>query len=468
MSQTSSKLIALIEHITNGSIPNEWYYAIERIKMDADHLNTMLQASDPPPIYGVNTLVGHMDNVHLSKEEINNFQDYLIANHSLGIGDYYNEFEVKCISYAKLHFYALGGSGITPALYKHLLTVMEEGSLKARIPKHSSYSSGDVIPAAHFASDLSDILKEKFNYQLQRKEGLSLINGTFIHVGLAIASYLQTQPVWALYNFNSLQYIQLLNIQTSNFSPELTTNQNDTLHIPLEWASNSIDQEGFKDIQDPVSIRTYPQVASAMLQSIRMFGHSIDEQLGRRSDNPLVVYEEKNALSQGSFLAPMISLSTSQLIEGLLLMMWQTERRIHFLLSGKIDSIPLNASTAKDPLGFIQVPKLVTAILEESRLIGGRRTFASGSSTSYGIEDLWSNGLASLDILNKLIENMNRILAIELTLFAHINHRFLQDDQFHNLFAKYIQAGPIRKQYEKIAKDNIQLKLPITYIWEPF
>src|SRR5699024_4210912 len=146
------------------TIPPEWYTATKRIKQDAQHLDNLLNAPNPPTIYGVNTLVGHLDNVNLTDEEMNQFQQYLLHNHMLGTNESYSDFEVNCISYIKMHTYSLGGSGITLDIYKHLLTLMEEERIEANVPKHASYSSGDVIPGAHWANAVANLLANTFSY----------------------------------------------------------------------------------------------------------------------------------------------------------------------------------------------------------------------------------------------------------------------------------------------------------------
>lgn len=460
-------LLELISHLKEQTIPSSWYLATKRIKQDEKHLDEILKASKPPMIYGVNTLVGHLDHVNLTDQEINQFQQYLLHNHMLGGEESFSNFEVDCISYIKMHDLSLGGSGITLELYNHLLMLMEKGQFNvANIPKNASYSCGDVIPGAHWANGVSDLLRENFSYQLQRKEGLSLINGSFIHVGIAVAKVLVIQPLWSLYNHNSLYYIDILNSNQSNFSEHLVTNKHDSMINSLNWAKTKANSEGEQKIQDPMSIRSYPQVSSAFSNSIIAFSNAIEEQLSRRSDNPLVVHEEKETLSQASMMAPMISLATGQLIESMLLVMWQIERRLHFLLSGSIENIPQNGSSSDDPLGLIQVPKLVSAILEETRLKAGRRTFASGSSTSYGIEDIWTNGLTTLDTLQLVSDNMNQILAIELSVILKIKNEILETDDDLRHFSEY--NNNFRNQYKKIAIDNKHFELPISYDLSPF
>ena len=461
-------LCNLLSHIQKGTTPKQWENAKGRIKKDAAYLEQLLNQSNPPKIYGVNTLVGHLDNVSVDKKEVDAFQNELLENHSIGIGENYSDYEIKCISYAKLHAFSLGGSGITSSLYDHLIQIMKQQDFPTYVPKNSSYSCGDVIPAAHWAREMTNTLQKEYNYTLQRKEGLSLINGSFVHVGIAIAKLINIQSVWTLYNFNSIQYAKVLNTKQNTYTKNVLLDDADSMHLPLNWLTKEITEDGQYNVQHPVSIRSYPQVASALFNSITAYMDSIEEQLTRRSDNPIVLFEEEDPISQASFLAPMISLATSQLIDAILLTMWQIERRVHFLLSGEVSGIPLNAKDKDNKLGFIQVPKLISAKLEESRLKSGRRTFASGSSTSYGIEDIWTNGLSVLETLDDLIKNMNSMMAIEFALLLQINDRFLNKLSFDKRFQKYMNIENFRDQFTLLIDDHEKQQLPINYNLHPF
>lgn len=458
----------LISHIHKRTIPKQWESARERINKDANHLDNMLKRTSPPKIYGVNTLVGHLDNVSINEQEVNAFQHELLENHAIGIGESYSDYEIKCITYAKLHAFSLGGSGITPDLYDHLVRIVKEQKFPLHVPKSSSYSCGDVIPASHWASEITAKLHKEYKYDLKRKEGLSLINGSFVHVGIAIAKLSHIQSVLALYNFNSVQYAKILNNNQDTYTKNVLLNEDDSMHLPLHLLKEASEIDWQYNVQHPVSIRSYPQVASALFNSIKSYMNAIEEQLTRRSDNPIVLFEEDTPISQASFLAPMISLATSQLMDALLLTMWQVERRVHFLLSGEISGIPLNARDKDNQLGYIQVPKLISAKLEESRLQSGRRTFASGSSTSYGIEDIWTNGLSVLETLDDLCKNMNTMMAIELSLLLQINDRFLKKLSFDERFQKYIDIKNFKDQYTRLIDDHEKQQIPINYDLQPF
>lgn len=431
---TNSSTLKLLKEILDNSTPDNWKQSRTRIEADATHLDQMLKSSNPPRIYGANTLVGHMDETLLDKEEIETFQRHLIENHSLGIEPYYSDFESRCIGYTKLHLLSLGGSGITLELYDKLIETITDHTFTPKIPNGSTYSCGDVIPAAHWVKSLLNFWDKKQQpYQLKRKEGLALINGVFVHVGLAIAQLITIRSLWQSYLWTSKINAQVCFANPSNFTPLLSLHDEDLILDINQYILRNLQKQKTYKRQDPISIRAFPQIAAAFGETIKEFISSIEETMWRRSDNPLILFEDDSPLSQASFIAPRITFATSQLIEAILMTMWSIDRRIHHLLSGEVEGIPINGSQQSNNLGFIQIPKLSTAILEEARLHAGRRSFASGSTTSYGIEDMWSFGVDTLEVLNSICDKFCHLLAIESIVLYKCNRSF-QDGTLVNQF----------------------------------
>jgi histidine ammonia-lyase len=161
--------------------------------------------------------------------------------------------------------------------------------------------------------------------------------------------------------------------------------------------------------QDPVAVRATPEVLAALELTLAHLADALDAALGAPSDNPIV--GEEAFLEQASFLAPGVAIATSGVIEVLLLTATWTERMIHWLCSGEAGALPEDLRVGAG-LGLIQVPKLATAWVEGMRMAHGRRTLASGSSTSHEIEDLWTNGLHATVDADAAAVRLCRLLAL--------------------------------------------------------
>ena len=417
----------LLRHAEAHSTPPEWAAAEPRIAQEARHLDQLLASPRPPAVYGVNTLVGHLDASGLPPHRLDSFQTDLILNHALGSAPYYDEWEARCVGYAKGEALSRGGSAVTPDLYRHVCQAVPDAAFRPEVPRGCSYSCGDVIPGAHWARALAAFLTATAGYTLRRKEGLALINGAFVHVGFALSLVRPLHRTWSAFLLASRLNARLCRAHRSHYTPALADDPADPVRLMSDRIRAAAPEDAETTPQNPVSIRAFPQAAAAAAGALAGYLDALDQALARRSDNPLIVAESPESLSQGSFLAPMLSLATGQVTEALLLLSWMGERRTHYLLSGQVPGVPINAGRFDGDLGLIQVPKLMTAVLEEARLRAGRRAFASGGSTSYGVEDLWSYGVDACETLAAALDRWVTLLALELTTAAHCFGAFAAD-----------------------------------------
>lgn len=410
-----NKIIKMIEIIRGYEVEEGWIEATKIIESEYELFLSMLNKNQVN-IYGVTTMVGHMDNISLNLENISEFQKYLIYNHNLRLGsDNYSYWEYRCILYTKICMYKNGGSGCSPDIYEGLLSIHEDKNFKIQIPRNSTYSCGDVIPASFFAREVIKYVEDK-NGVIGYKDGISLINGNFISVGLAIS--LLPSLLYIMDNLitNSVLYYRVSGADTSSINEFLYEEgfmKSLSNYLSLQVKNTK------KMTQEPVSVRSTTQMIEAIYDSVVSLSKFISKLLSRPSDNPLIS-ENDEVLNNASFYSPTLSIKLGSITEALLFAGWIIERRVHNLLSGKYANIPANISTKDNPLGLIQVPKLITSKLEEVRFKHSRRIFASGSSTSYGIEDAWALSSILSQDLKMLIDNIYTIICIEKNIFEYI------------------------------------------------
>lgn len=394
----------LISHARLRTVPQYFLEARSRIREERNHLMQLIAQGER--IYAVNSLTGHKDDVQLSPEELEKFQETLINNHHLPAESFFDEFTGTCIAYLKTHQVTLGFTGVSEELYDVLLQAVADANFQPAIPCDASYSSGDVIPGAYFAKSLLDyISRSKLNYRPRSKDGISLINGNFIHLGSALALVPELKAHWFLSMAMAVSNSVLCQANDTNYLSPFSCDRED----PIIAVARSFNQFCRVPVQNPVSLRCMPQNLTAFYNGLEQWFATLESELCRYSDNPLIVPGFKFALSQGSFVATDLSLATGRIIETLLLLAWQVCERNKYLLSGKVPGIPEDAAFAEHDLGLIQVPKLMQAILEDMRFQLGRRAFASGSQTSGGTEDFWSYGTL-----------LNRHLSIALKLYRQL------------------------------------------------
>lgn len=396
-----------------------------QIRQTYKDFQNFIAANPDAAIYGATTLPGHRDGETTTVAIASRWQENLIENHALPCAAFYPSEANGFIAMAKLYQIAAGGSLISGELYKALIrfTPELEGSI---IPKDASYSSGDVIPGAHFAqAALKSIRKSKPTFALKAGEGIALINGSFVHIGLSAYALFELRSTWSLLLENMHADASVADVPNPTFlhrENDGSQNIESIVAYVSELASDQI-----KERQLPVSFRAIPQVIEALATSFHAYARHLDANIFRPSNNPLFVKQmgtERSSLlphSQASFMVPSLSIATTGLIEALLLALWSDVERTKFLLSGNIEGVALDGQTEADPLGFIQWPKLMQALLEQIRLELSRLAFASGSDTSYGTEDLWSLGVGNVERLLSCQGKMNQLLSLGLTVRAKLS-----------------------------------------------
>jgi len=367
------------------------------------HLSGMLKRG--VRVYGMNTAVGHRDTQSIDEGE--KLWLEIVDSHFIGTGIPYSLFQTRCIGFAKLMQWRSGRSGVSPNLFIHVARVIADCEFSPIIPSGQSYSSGDVIPATHWAVAVLQGTKSLSKFS-GAPEPMPLINGSFLHVGLAAASipiYDRCFDLWLSSAEKILYHIC----------------RNNSLVYSLGRFSKDFFSQSSRDImfskapllgaQDAVSVRASLDVADVMRQRRDEMGLRLNNALSRPSSNPLINDNFDFPISQASFLEPGLVIAQSAFIETILLAMWVSVSRIQYVLSGQLASIPMDGGGTG--LGMIQRPKRMLAILEHARIKAGRRVFASGGSSSNGIEDLWTNGVFISELIEDLCNMFEECCKIE-------------------------------------------------------
>lgn len=417
----STKLALLREYlecVSTQSKPERWAICRDRIEEENRHLRQLL--NNGVSVYGANTLTGHKDHISVSGSECPSLQEEILKSHAIGGPPYYSEHTARCIGYAKLYSWSAGMSGVSWTLFDCISDLVTSKDFIPEIPRDSSYSCGDVIPAAHWAREIQRHLQERGKRAFMPGEIMAVINGSFIQVGYAASLVKRLETCWAFF----VEMSALCHAATCANSSNLVgpTSRGQT------WADEAIQyirsfprgEAAEAATQSPVSLRALPQIIETLSVALEDFFCEVDVNLGEPSGNPLFDKNIPFPISQASFLAPTLSIKAGALAESLLFAMWSMVGRTNYLLGGSVAGIPRDGSTAESPLGLIQHPKLMAAIVEKSRMAHGRAIFASGSQTSYGVEDLWTNGLSTLSRLGDLVNDFLRLCSVELSIYRYL------------------------------------------------
>jgi histidine ammonia-lyase len=419
-------LSEFLENVRNGTVPTLLLNASPKVSSQYAELTQAMLYNQDESIYGVTSGPGHRDIINVTPGDRDSWERGLIASHSLAVRDPYDCFSSRCIGYAKAYSIAYGGPLISGELYNLLLRAITNPQFNPKIPKFSSYSCGDVIPGSHWAADFLQFAGE--DYKLKPGEGMALINGAFVHVGRAASMVPRVESAWTAFVEATKNNAVLTRANLKNFNVDFPAEKAKTIDAVKYVSEYQKCRENVP--QDPVSIRSIPQVLDSLITAAGWFGDEINQSLFKASENPQLrtdVINPNLALAvhpQGSFMLPTLAISTSAVVDAILLAMWASVARTNYLLSGRIDGIPQDGSSAVEDVGYIQWPKIMTALLEEARHKAAGRVYVTGGSTSYGVEDLWSHGIVSLEILSDILELSELLSCYEIVLQGDLGRKF--------------------------------------------
>ncbi len=409
--------------------------ASEKIDKCRAYLDKKME-TQKEPIYGVSTGFGSLCNISVGKEELSQLQKNLVMSHACGIGDEVPQDVVRLMLLLKAQSLSYGFSGVQKVTVQRLLDLFNNKIYPVVYQQGSLGASGDLAPLAHLSLPLlglgevyyegkkykSSEINAKMGWEtieLKSKEGLALLNGTQFMGAYAVWCLLKSQRLLSLSDF-------IMSISLEAFDGRIEPFF-DPVHLvrphkgQLQTARNirkftegsQIISQVKKHVQDPYSFRCVPQVHGASKDAVDYIISVITTEINSATDNPTVFPDEDMVISAGNFHGQPLALSLDFLAIALAELGNISERRIYQLISGKRD-LP-NFLVAKPGLnsGFMIPQYTAASIVSQTKQLCTPASVDSIES-SQGQEDHVSMGANAATKCYRVVENVERVLAIEL------------------------------------------------------
>jgi len=406
----------------------------EQIKRSKDNVETIVNSG--MTVYGINTGFGPLWDTKISKEETSKLQRNLLISHAVGVGNPISKEISKLMLITKAHALAKGFSGISMETFDRILLLVEKDIIPVVPEQGSVGASGDLAPLSHLFLPLigegkvwkngiptptMEILKENQlePIELQAKEGLALINGTQFILAHALVGLDKMKYLLDLADVIGTMSLEAFSGNKSPFMQELhevRPYEGTKLVAQRIWKllqnSEIVENQDFYRVQDPYSIRCMPQVHGASRNAWMHLKELAETELNSVTDNPIVL-DEKTAISGGNFhgqpLAMVLDYATLAAAElGNI-----SDRRQYLLLEGKFGLPRLLTGKSGLNSGFM-IPQYTSAALVTENKTLCFPASADSVPTSLGQEDHVSMGSISGRKFNQVLNNLEKILAIEL------------------------------------------------------
>ncbi len=408
--------------------------AISRIDTNRAYLDKILEGGNT--YYGINTGFGSLCNVRIADDELAQLQENLVCSHACGMGDEVPEEIVRLMLLLKVLGLSQGYSGVRKEVVQRLIDFYNLGISPVVFEQGSLGASGDLAPLAHLSLPIFgkgwvrykgikrkaiDVLKELPlpPIPLAAKEGLALLNGTQFMSSYATWSLMAAMRLQKWADFIAAMSADAFLAKKEPYRHSIHRlrphkGQIDTAQQMLEWLKGSTLQDLPKQqVQDPYSFRCIPQVHGATKDTTAHVKNVVEIEINSVTDNPIVFHDEDAIVSGGNFHGQPLALNLDFLAIALAELGNISERRTYLLISGQRNLPPFLAPNAGLNSGFMIAQYTAASIVSQTKQYC---TPASVDSivSSNGQEDHVSMGANAATKLRKVIQNVQRVLAIEL------------------------------------------------------
>jgi len=392
-------------------------------------------------VYGVNTGFGKLASVKIAAKDTAALQRNLILSHCCGVGPAIPRRHARLIMVLKLLSLGRGASGVRLALIDLIQDMLERGVTPVIPAQGSVGASGDLSPLAHMAAVMMGHGEAEFEgevmagakafskaslrpVELSAKEGLALINGTQFSTAFALAGLFgawrcaQTALVTSALTTDAIMG-STAPLQTEIHALRGHSGQIDAADFMRELlAGSEIRESHLVDdarVQDPYCIRCQPQVTGAAMDVLRMAARTIEIEANAATDNPLVLVGADMIVSGGNFHAEPVGFAADMIALAIAEIGAIAQRRVAMIVDPVL-SFNLPPFLTPNPglnSGYMIAEVTTAALMSENKHLANP-CVTDSTPTSANQEDHVSMAAHGARRLGPMIENLERILAIEL------------------------------------------------------
>jgi histidine ammonia-lyase len=397
------------------------------------------------PAYGVSTGFGSLATVPIAADRRAQLQRSLLRSHAAGMGDTIEVEVVRAMMLLRARTLTMGYSGARPEVAQTIVDLLN-ARLTPVVPEHGSLgASGDLAPLAHCALALigeGEVITDDGRrlgsaealaaagiepLDLGAKEGLALINGTDGILGMLLLAIADLRALVQAAEIAAAMSVEALLGTDRAFAEDLIALRPQpgqavsaaNLRLLLE-GSAIVASHRYDDprVQDAYSLRCAPQVTGAARDALGHAERVAGAELESAIDNPMVLPDGRIE-SCGNFHGAPLGLACDLLAIAAAEVGAIAERRTDRLLDAS-RSQGLPAFLAEDPgvdSGLMIAQYTQAAMVAENRRLAAPASVDS-LPTSAMQEDHVSMAWGAARKLRQVVANLNRIVAVELTVAA--------------------------------------------------
>lgn len=394
--------------------------------------------------YGITTGFGAFKDRIIPPSEVEQLQYNIIVSHAVGMGVPYDQPTTRAIMLIRANTLARGYSGIRLETLQRLLDMLNAGVHPIIPEKGSLGASGDLAPLAHMSLPL--IGEGEALYQGERlegaeamhragldtvtlaaKEGLALTNGTSVMCAIGVLETARAEMLNQTADIAGCLSLEALNGTPMAFDARIHAlrpfpRQIECARHLRSLIEGSTFTRGYDptNVQDAYTLRCIPQVHGAVRDAIAYARWVFEIELNAVTDNPLIFIDEAenriDVLSGGNFHGEPLAVAMDYLALAMSELGNISERRIMRLIDEASNTHTLPAFLTKNGglnSGFMIMQYTAAALATESKVLSHPASVDT-IPTSANVEDHVSMGVTAALKARRVLDNVERILSLEL------------------------------------------------------
>lgn len=400
-------------------------------------------AASPVPVYGVSTGFGALASRHIPAGLRRQLQLSLVRSHAAGMGDLVEREVVRALMLLRLKTLCAGRSGVRPEVAELIAGALNSGITPAVREWGSLGCSGDLAPLSQCALMLvgegessgtdgvlrpsSELLAEAGlePVVLEEKEGLALINGTDGMLGMLLMACADLGDLLDVADLAAAISVEALLGTDRVFRAELheplrphpgQVQSAERIHHALAGSGIVASHlTGHSQVQDAYSLRCAPAVHGAARDTLAHALTVAGRELAAIVDNP-VVLDDGTVSSNGNFHGAPVGYVLDFLAIAVADVGSMSERRTDRMLDpARSNGLPpFLAHDAGVDSGLMIAQYTQAGMVSENKRLAVPASADSIPSSAMQ-EDHVSMGWSAGRKLRTAVDNLRRILAIELT-----------------------------------------------------
>ncbi len=393
--------------------------------------------------YGITTGFGAFKDHVIPPEQVEQLQRNILMSHAVGVGTPFSRAVVRAMMLVRANTLAKGYSGVRLETLQLLLALLNAG-VHPVVPSQGSLgASGDLAPLAHMALVLigegeaehqghvlpgSEALRRAglAPTTLAAKEGLALTNGTAVMCALGALAVERAEMLSTVADVAGCLSLEALDGTLRAFDERIQAVRPHPRQVDcarylrrLLADSDFVHRQDPQHVQDAYTLRCIPQVHGAARDAIAYARWVVDIELNSATDNPLLFFDDQgnvDVISGGNFHGEIVAIAMDYLAMALTELGNISERRIARLTDEASNAHVLPAFLVKHGglnSGFMLVQYTAAALASENKVLAHPASVDT-IPTSANVEDHVSMGCTAARKVWQVLDNLERILALEI------------------------------------------------------